>query len=154
MRVLIVKVSDDLKPYVSDYNINVFEIAWLRNKQVELFKSDFKIVADYFVQMRTNKDYKPSPQKIRHVHEVVQFMAIFTKDNSFEEFQNLYVKGEEITMTELLDKVEARGEARGEFNTLYKQIKKGILTVEQAANSIDKSVQELLDGFKEYNLVL
>ena len=150
MRVLIVKVSDDLKPYVSDYNINVFEIAWLSKQQVELFKSDFKIVADYFVQMRTNKDYKPSPQKIRHVHEVLQFMAIFTKDNSFEEFQNLYVKGEEITMTELLDKVEARGE----FNTLYKQIKKGILTVEQAANSIDKSVQELLDGFKEYNLVL
>ena len=150
MRVLIVKVSDDLKPYVSDYNINVFEIAWLSKQQVELFKSDFKIVADYFVQMRTNKDYKPSPQKIRHVHEVLQFMAIFTKDNSFEEFQNLYVKGEEITMTELLDKVEARGE----FNTLYKQIKDGLLTVEQAAKYINKSVQELLDGFKEYNLVL
>ena len=149
-----VKVSEDFKPYVSDYKTNVFEIAWLTKEQVEMFKSDFGIVADYFVQMRTNKDYKPSPQKIKHVHEVLQFMAIFTKDNSFEEFQNLYVKGEEITMTELLDKVEARGEARGEYISLYRLIKKGILTVEQAANSIDKSVQELLDGFKEYNLML
>ena len=47
-------------------------------------------------------------------------------------------------MCEVLDKVEARGE----FTALYKQIKKGILTIEQAAKSIDKSVQEVLDGFK------
>ena len=146
----IVKVSEDLKPYVSDYNINVFEIAWLTKEQVEKFKSDFKIVADYFVQVRTNKKYKPSPQKIKHVHEVLQLMAIFTNDNRFEEFQNLYVKGEEMTMCRVLDEAEARGE----FNILYKQIKKGILTVEQAAKSIDKSVQELLDVFKEYNLNL
>ena len=57
-------------------------------------------------------------------------------------------------MCEVLDKAEARGEARGEYKSLYRLIKKGILTVEQAAKSIDKSVQELLDGFKEYNLVL
>ena len=53
-------------------------------------------------------------------------------------------------MCEVLDKVEARGE----FTVLYKQIKKGIITIEQAAKPIDKSVQEVLDGFKKYNLVL
>ena len=47
-----------------------------------------------------------------------------------------------------------KAEACGEFNILYKQIKNGMLTVEQAAKYINKSVQELLDGFKEYNLVL
>ena len=53
-------------------------------------------------------------------------------------------------MAGILDKAEARGE----FNILYKQIKDGLITVEQAAKYINKSVQELLDGFKEYNLVL
>ena len=47
-----------------------------------------------------------------------------------------------------------KAEARGEFNILYKQIKDGMLTVYQAAKYIDKSVQELLDGFNKYNLVL
>ncbi len=154
----IVKVPNELKPFVSDYNTNIFEIAWLSKEQVELFKSDFKIVADYFVQVRTNKDYKPSPQIIKHVHEVLQLMAVFTNDKRFEEVQNLYIKGEESTMCEVLDKIvaqgEARGEARGEFNILYKQIKKGILTIEQAAKSIDISVDQLLANFKQYNLVL
>ena len=76
----IVKVPNELKPFVSDYNTNIFEIAWLSKEQVELFKSDFKIVADYFVQMRTNKDYKPSRQIIKHVNEVLQLMAVFTID--------------------------------------------------------------------------
>ena len=57
-------------------------------------------------------------------------------------------------MCEVLDKKVAQGEAHCKITALYNLIKKGILTVEQAAKSIDKSVQELLDGFKEYNLVL
>ena len=154
----IVEVPEELKPYVSNYNTNIFEISWLSKEQVELFKSDFKIVADYFVQVRTNKDYKPSPQIIKHVHEVLQLMAIFTNDKRFEEVQNLYMKGEESTMCEVLDRIvaqgEARGEARGEFNILYKLIKNGMLTVEQAAKSINISVEQLLANFKQYNLIL
>jgi hypothetical protein len=150
----IVEVPDELKPYVSDYNTNIFEIAWLSKEQVEMFKSDFKIVADYFVQVRTNKDYKPSPQKIKHVNEVLQLMAIFTNDDRFEDYQNQFIKGEDLTMCEVLDKAEARGEARGEFNILYKLIKNGMLTVEQAAKSIDISVDQLLANFKQYNLIL
>ena len=53
-------------------------------------------------------------------------------------------------MSGILDKAEARGE----LNILYKQIKDGLITVEQAAKYINKTVQELLDGFKEYNLML
>ena len=147
----IVEVPDELKPYVSDYNTNIFEIAWLTEEQVEMFKSDFKIVADYFVQMRTNKDYKPSQQIIKHVQEVLQLMSVLTNDDTFEEFQNQFIiKGEDTTMTRLLDKVEDRGK----LDLLYKQIKDGLLTVDQAAKYLNKSVQELLDGFKEYNLVL
>ncbi|HBA97934.1 MAG TPA: transposase, partial [Lachnospiraceae bacterium] len=43
-------IPEELKPYVNDYKINLFEIAYLTEKQVSLFKSDFRIVADYFVQ--------------------------------------------------------------------------------------------------------
>ena len=55
-------VPDLFRPFVPDMKINLFEIAYLTREQVNLFHSDFKIVADYFVQMRENGDYHPSPE--------------------------------------------------------------------------------------------
>ena len=54
----------------------------------------------------------------------------------------------------ILDKAEARGEARGKFDLLYKLIKKGRMTIEEAASDLGMTVEQLLAGFKEYNLVL
>ncbi len=54
------------------------------------------------------------------------------------------------------DLQEGRKEGRkeGEFNTVYNFIKQGLVTVEQAAKSIGLTKEQLLDTFKEYNLVL
>ena len=78
------KIPPSLEPYVSDYKVNVFEIAWLSPEKVAKFKSDFRIVADYFVQMRMNKKYTPSQDTIHHVHEVLQLMSILSGNRSFE----------------------------------------------------------------------
>ena len=48
------QIPDEFKRYVSDYQINLFEIAYLTDEQLDMFESDFRIVADYFVQMRKN----------------------------------------------------------------------------------------------------
>ena len=86
-------------PYVSDYRINLFEIAWLSDEQVAKFKSDFRIVADYFVQMRKNGDYVPSAQQMTHVREVLHMMSVLTKDDRFERVQEQLREGDEhITM--------------------------------------------------------
>ena len=100
-------LDDALKPFVQDYKINLFEIAFLEEEDVELFQSDFKIVADYLVQMRKNNDYKPSPQEIRHVREVLNAMAALTQDTRFEEvYAEAKQKGDEPkTMSEVLDRV-------------------------------------------------
>ena len=85
-----------------------------------------------------------------YVHEVLQLMATFTNDNRFEEYQNLYVKGEEMSMCKVLDEAEARGK----FNAVYNFIKLGLVTLEQAAKSIGLTKEQLLDRFKEYKLAL
>ena len=111
-----IDVPDELKPYVSNYKVNVFEIAWLEPETVARFKSDFRIVADYFVQMRKNRDYKPSAEVIKHVHETLQLMSVLTGDNRFEEAQEpigTSVTGGK-TMCEVLTKIENRGIAIGE----------------------------------------
>ena len=151
-------VMPELKPFLNDYRINVFEIAWLTDEQVNMFQSDFKIVADYFVQMRKNKNYVPSKQTINHVYEILQLMDVFTQDNRFVEYQNLYVKGEKINMCEYLDRIISNGRNEGwnegRINAFYDMIKKGRLTVKEAAEDIGVPISELLDKFKQYNLVL
>ena len=46
------------------------------------------------------------------------------------------------------------GRKEGVFNTVYNFVKQGLVTVEQAAKSIGLTKEQLLDTFKEYNLVL
>ncbi len=46
------------------------------------------------------------------------------------------------------------GEKKGEFNTVYNFIKQGLVTVEQAVKSVGLTKEQLLEGFKQYNLVL
>lgn len=101
-------------PFVTNLRINLFEIAYLSEEQVAMFKSDFRIVADYFVQIRKNKDYIPTDTRFRHVKEVLRMMSVLTNDNRFEEAANAAVEGERVKdMCDVLDYVEEQGEERG-----------------------------------------
>ena len=109
---------EELREYVNDYKVNLFEIAWLTDEQLERFHSDFYIVADYFVQMRKNKKYVPSKRQIVHVREMLQLMTAITKDKRFAEVYDAHnaelEKGAEIKyMSEVLDLVENRGIEKG-----------------------------------------
>ena len=113
-----VDIPDILKPYVADIKINVFEIAYLSDEQLCRFHSDFRIVADYFVQMQRNGDYIPSREEIDHVEAVLQLLRIMTDDSRFEDVLNkgdgAESEGGIHNMCEVLDRVEARGKAKGE----------------------------------------
>lgn len=108
-----VDVPEEFKPYVNDYRINLFEIAYLTDEQVKLFKSDFRIVADYFVQMRKNNDYKPEPLEMCHVQETLQLLSVMTHDNRYEAACNSPEEGDFKNMCEVLDRIENRGKAEG-----------------------------------------
>ena len=73
----VIHVPKVLDAYVNDYKMHVFEIAWLTDEQVNMFQSDFRIVAEYFTQTRKNDYYVPSEQEIRHVDEVLKLLAVF-----------------------------------------------------------------------------
>ena len=72
-------------------------------------------MADYFVQKRENGDYTPSPEKLDHVQATLQLLSVMTKDHRFEEAYNGSVEeGGVQNMCDVLDRVEMRGEKRGE----------------------------------------
>ena len=116
-------VSERLKPFVKDYEINLFEIAYLTDEQVARFTSDFWIVADYFTQMRKNNDYVPSERQLIHVREVLDLMRVLTGDSRFtEHVDELEKQKEGVTMCKVLDEVQARGVQQGEQNAKDRMI--------------------------------
>ena len=111
----VLKISDELKPFVNDYKINLIDVPRLTGEQVEKFTSDFQIIADYFVQLSKNKDYVPKDKIIRHTDSFLKLMSVLTQDNKYVEMgRELSHDKEGISMCEVLDKVEARGKAIGE----------------------------------------
>lgn len=126
------KVPEKFKPFVNDYKVNLFEIAFLDEEKVKLFKSDFKVVADYFVQLRKTGNYVPNAEQIVHVKETLGLLSIMTNDSRFEDALNAdayFYDGKEIkNMCDVLDRVENKGRAEGEEKkakdmavSLYKQ---------------------------------
>lgn len=108
------EVPEILRQFVNDYRINLFEIAFMTEQQVRLFRSDFRIVADYFVQKRKYGDYNPEPMEFTHVQETLQLLSVMTGDHRFEEICNDNREGGPHNMCEVLDRIENRGIQQGE----------------------------------------
>ena len=145
-------VPDEFLPYVNDYKLNLFEIAYLTDEQVKMFKSDFGIVADYFTQMQRTRDYVPSPTKMKHVQEVLQLLSVMTHDHRYEEAYTPTsatdddIKGGAINMCEVLDRLINKGKAEGEAKGRAEGEAKG-----RAEGEAKGRVEGMLDTLK--NLV-
>ena len=109
----IVEVDDRLKPFVNDYRINLFEIAYLDEEKITLFKSDFRILVDYLYQIRTNNSYCPKDYIIKHIDELLTLMSVMTGDKRFEDSINEANEKEARYMCEVLDIIENRGIEKG-----------------------------------------
>ena len=139
-------VPEELKPYVNDYRMNLFEIAWLRDDQVKKFKSDFRIVADYFTQMRKNKDYVPSKATIKHVDAVLKLMTALTGDPGFEDIINETSAEERrsMTMCEVLDKARKEGKFEIILQVVNAYIAKKNLTQKAACEDLSIKYSEYM----------
>ena len=82
----LLEVDENLKPYVNDYKINIFEIAFLDREKIDLFKSDFRMLADYLYQMRTTDSYKGDESDIKHVDEILMLMSAMS---GFKNVENI-----------------------------------------------------------------
>lgn len=112
-------IPEPLIPFVNDYRVHLYEIAFLDDDILKKFKSDFGIVADFFVQKRKNKRYRPKDtRRFTHVDAMLKFLAVMTGDSRYEVKVPPEQKGN-LNMCEVLDRVEAEGVRKG--------IRKGIL---------------------------
>ncbi|MBQ7165348.1 MAG: hypothetical protein IJR93_00160 [Treponema sp.] len=106
----------DIAKYWQDGNIRIC-LYGLENQTAVDADIPLRVVsydgADYFVQMRVNKDYEPSRETIRHVHEVLQLMLVLSGNRKFEDAQNA------------AREIETNGGGSNMYDVLGKMIKDG-----------------------------
>ena len=144
-------VPDDLRPFVNDYKVNLFEIAFMNDAEISRFHSDFRIVADFMAHKRTDPDYV-STDKTAFVHtdEILKLMSLLTDDDRYELTLNLE-GGKPKNMCEMLDRVEARGMEKGEdmIIALLKKLTPGSEDYNKALNASPEERREL---YKKYGI--
>ena len=108
----LMKIPEGLEEYINDYEMKVFEIAWLTEEEISRFHSDFKVVANFFVQKRKHKDYIPDdPTEIRHIDEVLKLLRVMTGD---ERYQAIFQKERGVhSMCDVAERLEKMGIAKG-----------------------------------------
>ena len=135
------QIPEKLKPFVNDYKINVFNIAFLSPKTIAMFKSDFKIIAEYFRAKRLNQKYKGSQEKLKHANETLKMFSALTGDNSFEKVYNEsnFKKGG-ITMCDVVKRIRDDGITEG--------INKGILEgrIEGRTEEQERIIMNLIES--------
>lgn len=143
----LIKVPDGLDKYVNDVKANVFEIAWLTDDQISKFKSDFKIVANFFVNKRKNKDYIPDDKTtIKHVDEILKFLSVMTGDNRYEKL--LADKEGVSNMCDVAQRLEDRGMKKGiekGNRMIYSLVEDKSISMEKGAEKLEISVEKLKD---------
>ena len=121
----LMKIPEELIDYINDYEMKVFEIAWLTEAEIDRFHSDFKIVANFFVQKRKNKNYIPDdPTEIRHVDEVLKLLQVMTGD---ERYQMIFNRKKGVhSMCDVAERLEKMGIEKGLKQGIGEGIKQGI----------------------------
>ena len=138
-------VSEELKPFVNDYKINVFEIAWLDEETVNMFQSDFKFVAQYFRAKRLNNNYVPTAEEIKHADELSKMFTALTGDKSFETAYNEVIleKKGGITMCDIVQGFVNEGRDEGKAELVRKMLDAKLVSEQQIADLLKISVEEV-----------
>lgn len=111
----LVNIPVVLEEYVNDYEIHVFEIAWLSEETISKFKSDFGVVARFFANKRKNPEYVPDDKtKIRHVDEVLKLLSVIAKDHRYEDVLKSDEFKEVQNMCDVAERIEKKGMEQGQ----------------------------------------
>ena len=143
------------KVFYDKLRLLYIEMPRFRKKLEELKTNEDRWL--YFLKNLPDLDERPTELSGKIFEKAFEQAEIanYTKDE-----YNAYIASLDYYWCNYADMDTARQEGikegikEGEFKTIYSFVKKGRMTIEEAANDIGITVEQLLEGFKEYNLVL
>lgn len=143
----VIDIPKELEPYVNDYKANIFNIAFLDDETVQMFQSDFRIVADFFVQKRKNKDYVPDEHKIKHVDEMLKLLQVLTGDDRYNVKFSEAEKEEDIKMCDVMEKAVNKGKEEVREEERINSIKVLISSLEEFGISSEAIIEKVMEKF-------
>ena len=143
-------LDSELKHYVSDYSINLIDLKKLSEDDINKFKKDFKLIADYMVK---GSKHKADRIDLNHPEEVSELILRLTGEElPFEVECEEGGQNMEKFFEPMFERAEARGKAEGE-NCLARLIS---LLMSEGKNDKIKDVvenEEIRHGlYKEYGI--
>lgn len=79
------KYDERLSKFISNYKINVVELAWLSDEQIMKFKTEFRNFVELLRDTRLGRKPQYSPIQLKHVHELLQLMRVMSGNDEYEQ---------------------------------------------------------------------
>lgn len=111
------EIDSRIEKFVSDYTLNIFNLAWLTDEQINSFRGDFKIVAEYLRAVRVGEAQEWERQKIEYVEEICDLLKAISNDDIFDGMRDFIVETQRekggFQMSEFVQKMISRGRNEG-----------------------------------------
>ena len=144
-------IPEELVPFVNDYQLNFYSMKDLNDEQIKKFRSDFKIIAEFFKAHQSGTEYHPTDKKLEHPEETMDMISVFAGDSSFrDEYNSLPEETKQggISMCEIYDNIIQKGIAQGIAKGRAEGEAKGKAELVKNLLAIGRSIKEIAEFFK------
>ena len=143
-----------LAEYVQNYKIYVFDIAFLEDKIIDAFTSDFREIARFFKRKRLGKNPLTSKNQLDHPREIMEFISAFTRDGRYldgaQYLEEMKKEGGAVTMCEVAEALITEGRQKGRLEGKIELLCEMNFTVAEIARRLNIS-QEQVENIMQQN---
>lgn len=158
----VMNIPADLDPFITDYKINIFELAWLTDEQINNFTSDFRYVAILLRRLRTGRPYPLSSINYKHAREIIDLFTVMSQNNRevgmiLEELNNEKTTSGGTRMTEkevddMINRFEDRGAKRQVIEDAKNFYANGA-SIELIAKSLKISIEQVQEIVSDVEVI-
>ncbi len=149
----VISFPSAISPFVNDYKINVFELAWLTNEQIDLFKSDFREVVMFLKCQRTKEKFPGDNKKLKHGMEILDLLRVMSDNdinliNTIEQLREQSAKGG-IGMCDVVQRWVDIGSQQKAVEDATIAVKEFKVSPEIAAQKMNAPLELVLEALKK-----
>ena len=137
-----VKIPGDV---CGDYIPVVIDVGHMSQEEVDTLKTDFRLVADFFVNGGKGKDYKPPEGvNVKHVDAFLDLMSVLVGNSIFKKLIPQITQKEDVPMSYIMEKFleQAKEDADAELKRQAEEANQRALAEKERADKAEQEVRE------------
>lgn len=123
------QVPPDIAPFVSDYKINVFDVAFLDDAAIQSFKSDFRAIAEFLKTSRRHEEFCGTEQVLRYPVDTVGLLEELSDNHGLidEQMASIMNKRGGVKMFDSIGLYAERKRAEGVAQGVAEGVAQGVV---------------------------